>query len=225
MAIDAADVVLMKENLTAVPNAIRLSRHTLRNIKQNLFWAFIYNVISIPIAAGALTPVGVSLSPMVGAIAMSLSDIFVVGNALRLNLLKLFETKQETDTKHTLSCDCGDVNCGCCEDEHHDCHCDDHHEEHCDDHCSCHNEHHEDYTENTENTEETNMTKTMKIEGMMCPHCENRVRKTLEAMDGIESAVVSHVEGTAVLTLTKDVDNDLLKKTIEDQGYPVLEIK
>ena len=224
VAIDAADVVLMKDNLTAVPNAIKLSRHTLRNIKQNLFWAFIYNVISIPIAAGALTPVGVSLSPMVGAIAMSLSDIFVVGNALRLNLLKLFETKQETDTKHTLSCDCGDVNCGCCEDEHNDCHCDDHHEAHCDDHCSCHNEH-EDHTKNTENTEETNMTKTMKIEGMMCPHCENRVRKTLEAMDGIESAVVSHVEGTAVLTLTKDVDNDLLKKTIEDQGYPVLEIK
>ncbi|MBR2057249.1 MAG: cation transporter, partial [Clostridia bacterium] len=143
----------------------------------------------------------------------------------RLNLLKLFETKQETDTKHALSCDCGDVNCGCCEDEHNDCHCDEHHKEHCDDHCSCHNEHHEDYTENTENTEETNMTKTMKIEGMMCPHCENRVRKTLEAMDGIESAVVSHVEGTAVLTLTKEVDNDLLKKTIEDQGYPVLEIK
>ena len=225
VAIDAADVVLMKDNLTAVPNAIKLSRHTLRNIKQNLFWAFIYNVISIPIAAGALTPVGVSLSPMVGAIAMSLSDIFVVGNALRLNLLKLFETKQETDTKHTLSCDCGDVNCGCCEDEHNDCHCDDYHKAHCDDHCSCHNDHHEEHTENTENTEETNMTKTMKIEGMMCPYCENRVRKTLEAMDGIESAVVSHVEGTAVLTLTKDVDNDLLKKTIEDQGYPVLEIK
>ena len=225
VAIDAADVVLMKDNLTAVPNAIKLSRHTLRNIKQNLFWAFIYNVISIPIAAGALTPVGVSLSPMVGAIAMSLSDIFVVGNALKLNLLKLFETKQETDTKRTLSCDCGDVNCGCCEDEHHDCHCDDHHEAHCDDHCSCHNDHHEEHTENTENTEETNMTKTMKIEGMMCPHCENRVRKTLEAIDGIESAVVSHVEGTAILTLTKDVDNDLLKKTIEDQGYPVLEIK
>ena len=223
VAIDAADVVLMKDNLTAVPNAIKLSRHTLRNIKQNLFWAFIYNVISIPIAAGALTPVGVSLSPMVGAIAMSLSDIFVVGNALRLNLLKLFETKQETDTKHTLSCDCGDVNCGCCEDEHHDCHCDDHKEAHCDDHCSCRNDHQ--HTENTENTEETNMTKTMKIEGMMCPHCENRVRKTLEAIDGIECAVVSHVEGTAVLTLTKDVDNDLLKKTIEDQGYPVLEIK
>ena len=225
VAIDAADVVLMKDNLTAVPNAIRLSRHTLRNIKQNLFWAFIYNVISIPIAAGALTPVGVSLSPMVGAIAMSLSDIFVVGNALRLNLLKLFETKQETDTKHTLSCDCCDINIGCCVDEHHDCHCEDHQESHCDDHCSCHNDHHEDQTENTENTEETNMTKTMKIEGMMCPHCENRVRKTLEAMDGIESAVVSHVEGTAVLTLTKDVDNDFLKKTIEDQGYPVLEIK
>ena len=217
VAIDAADVVLMKDNLTAVPNAIKLSRHTLRNIKQNLFWAFIYNVISIPIAAGALTPVGVSLSPMVGAIAMSLSDIFVVGNALRLNLLKLFETKQETHTKHTLSCDCGDINIGCCKY--------DHHEAHCDDHCICHNEHHEEYTENTENTEEINMTKTMKIEGMMCPHCENRVRKTLEAMDGIESAVVSHVEGTAVLTLTKNVDNDLLKKTIEDQGYPVLEIK
>ena len=225
VAIDAADVVLMKDNLTAVPNAIKLSRHTLRNIKQNLFWAFIYNVISIPIAAGALAPVGVSLSPMVGAIAMTLSDIFVVGNALRLNLLKLFDGKQETDTKHTLSCDCCDVNCGCREDEHNDCHCDDHKETHCDDHCSCHNDRHEDHTENTENTEETNMTKTMKIEGMMCPHCENRVRKTLEAMDGIESAVVSHVEGTAVLTLTKDVDNDLLKKTVEDQGYPVLEIK
>ena len=178
IAIDAADVVLMHSRLSDVPAAIRLSRATLRNIHENLFWAFFYNVIGIPLAAGVWIPLlGLKLSPMFGAAAMSLSSFCVVTNALRLNLFKLHDAAKDKKIKK----------------KHH--------------------------------KEVKPMEKTMKIEGMMCPHCEARVKKTLEAMEGVAEAVVSHQSGTAVVTLSAPVDNDVLKKAIEDQGYPVLEIK
>jgi len=178
IAIDAADVVLMHSRLSDVPAAIRLSRATLRNIHENLFWAFFYNVIGIPLAAGVWIPLlGLKLSPMFGAAAMSLSSFCVVTNALRLNLFKLHNAAKDKKIKK----------------KHH--------------------------------KEVKPMEKTMKIEGMMCPHCEARVKKTLEAMEGVAEAVVSHQSGTAVVTLSAPVDNDVLKKAIEDQGYPVLDIQ
>ena len=178
VAIDAADVVLMKSQLSDVPAAIRLSRATLRNIHENLFWAFFYNVIGIPLAAGVWIPIfGWTLNPMFGAAAMSLSSFCVVSNALRLNLFKLHDAGKDKKIKK----------------KHH--------------------------------KEETTMEKTMKIEGMMCGHCEAAVKKALEAVDGVASAEVSHTSGTAVVTLFKPVDSAVLKKAVEDKDYKVTSIE
>ena len=178
VAIDAADVVLMKSQLRDVPAAIRLSRATLRNIHENLFWAFFYNVIGIPLAAGVWIPIfGWTLNPMFGAAAMSLSSFCVVSNALRLNLFKLHDAGKDKKIKK----------------KHH--------------------------------KEETTMEKTMKIEGMMCGHCEAAVKKALEAVDGVASAEVSHTSGTAVVTLSKPVDSAVLKKAVEDKDYKVTSIE
>ncbi|MGN0520648.1 MAG: heavy metal translocating P-type ATPase [Candidatus Fimenecus sp.] len=175
IAIDAADVVLMKSRLTDVPAAIRLSRATLRNIHENLFWAFLYNAIGIPLAAGVFIPIfGWTLNPMFGAAAMSLSSFCVVTNALRLNFFKLYKqtNQQKNKPKKGLK-------------------------------------------------EEINMEKTLKIEGMMCGHCEAHVKSALEALDGVESAKVSHESGTAVLTLNKEVADEVLKAAVEAEGYKV----
>ena len=178
VAIDTADVVLMKSQLSDVPAAIRLSRATLRNIHENLFWAFFYNVIGIPLAAGVWIPIfGWTLNPMFGAAAMSLSSFCVVSNALRLNLFKLHDAGKDKKIKK----------------KHH--------------------------------KEETTMEKTMKIEGMMCGHCEAAVKKALEAVDGVASAEVSHTSGTAVVTLSKPVDSAVLKKAVEDKDYKVTSIE
>ena len=166
IAMDAADVVLMKSKLSDVPAAIRLSRATRKNIRENLFWAFIYNVIGIPLAAGVWIPLfGWQLNPMFGAAAMSLSSFCVVTNALRLNFKKINES------------------------------------------------------------EDKEMKKEMKIEGMMCGHCEARVKKTLESIAGVTEACVSHEKGTAVITLSEEVPEETLRKAVEDQDYKVLEIK
>ena len=179
VAIDAADVVLMKSRLSDVPAAIRLSRATLRNIHENLFWAFFYNVIGIPLAAGVWIPLfGWTLNPMFGAAAMSLSSFCVVSNALRLNLFKLHDAgKDKKINRHS------------------------------------------------KHKEETTMVKTMKIEGMMCGHCEAAVKKALEAIDGVVSAEVSHTDGTAVVTLSKPVENAALRKAVEDKDYTVTDIE
>lgn len=179
IAIDAADVVLMKSRLSDVPAAIRLSRGTLRNIRENLFWAFIYNTAGIPLAAGVFTPLlGWSLNPMFGAAAMSLSSVCVVTNALRLNFLKLHPESKSTKI-----------------------------------------------TANTPTTitvkEENTMKKTMKIEGMMCGHCEATVKKCLEEIDGVTSAEVSHTNGTAVVTLSADISDEALKAAVEAKDYKV----
>ena len=179
VAIDAADVVLMKSRLSDVPAAIRLSRATLRNIHENLFWAFFYNVIGIPLAAGVWIPLfGWTLNPMFGAAAMSLSSFCVVSNALRLNLFKLHDAgKDKKINRHS------------------------------------------------KHKEETTMVKTMKIKGMMCGHCEAAVKKALEAIDGVASAEVSHTDGTAVVTLSKPVENAVLRKAVEDKDYTVTDIE
>ena len=177
IAIDAADVVLMKSRLSDVPAAIRLSRATLRNIHENLFWAFFYNVIGIPLAAGIWIPIfGWKLNPMFGAAAMSLSSFCVVTNALRLNFFKMYDASRDKKIK-------------------------------------------------TKRKETKTMEKTMKIEGMMCGHCEATVKKALEALPEVEQAVVSHTEGTAVVTLTGAVADDVLKKTVEEKDYKVLSIQ
>ena len=179
VAIEAADVVLMKSSLMDVPAAIRLSRATLRNIRQNLFWAFIYNMIGIPLAAGIWYPIfGLKLNPMFGAAAMSMSSFCVVTNALRLNLFDIRNTKRDKNYK----------------------------------------------TENNKEKEVEKMSKTMKINGMMCGHCEARVKKVLEALPEVTEAVVSHEAGTAVLTLESPVADEVLKKIIEDQDYEVVSI-
>ena len=178
IAIDAADVVLMKSRLTDVAAAIRLSRATLRNIHENLFWAFIYNVIGIPLAAGVWYPIfGWLLNPMFGAAAMSLSSFCVVSNALRLNWFKMYDTSKDRKIKTKKN-----------------------------------------------NKEDKTMTKTISIEGMMCGHCEATVKKALEALSGVENAEVSHTEGTAVVTLTSDVSDDVLRKAVEDKDYKVTKI-
>ena len=180
IAIDAADVVLMKSRLSDVPAAIRLSRATLRNIHENLFWAFFYNVIGIPLAAGVWIPLfGWKLNPMFGAAAMSLSSFCVVTNALRLNLFKMHDVGKDKKIKAKAD----------------------------------------------NKKEETTMTKTMKIEGMMCGHCEAAVKKALEAVAGVEAAEVSHEAGTAVVTLTAEVADDVLKKAVEDKDYKVTDIR
>ena len=178
IAIDAADVVLMKSRLSDVPAAIRLSRATLKNIHENLFWAFFYNVIGIPLAAGVWIPLfGWQLNPMFGAAAMSLSSVCVVGNALRLNWFNMYDAGRDRKIK------------------------------------------------DSKKKEEETMTKTMKIEGMMCGHCEARVKKALEALPQVDAAEVSHEAGTAVLTLNAELDNDVLKKTVEDEDYKVTGIE
>lgn len=177
IAIDAADVVFMKSKLTDVPAAVRLSRKTLRNIHENLFWAFIYNVIGIPLAAGVWIPLlGWQLNPMFGAAAMSLSSFCVVTNALRLNFFDITNSKKDRKIKYKSKKD------------------------------------------------DNAMTKTMKIDGMMCSHCEGRVKQSLEGLAQVSQAEVSHEKGTAVVTLTAEVSNDVLKKTVEDQGYNVISI-
>ena len=201
IAIDAADVVLMKSSLMDVPAAIRLSRATLKNIHENLFWAFFYNSIGIPLAAGLFIPIlGWEMNPMFGAAAMSLSSFCVVTNALRLNFKKIYDTSKDRTRKHKKiegnafqREDASDKN------------------NPCNDACTM--------------KEDNTMEKTMKIEGMMCPHCEARVKKTLEDMAQVTEAVVSHVEGTAVVKLAEAVENDVLKKIIEDQGYKVLDVQ
>ena len=176
VALDAADVVLVNSKLSDVPAAIRLSRATLRTIHQNLFWAFCYNVICIPVAAGAFVWAGLTLNPMIGAAAMSLSSFCVVTNALRLNLYSIYSAKKDKKIKQQPK------------------------------------------------KEEETMEKTIRIEGMMCPHCEARVKKILEETDGVDSAVVSHTEGTAVVTLSSSVSNEVFTKLITDNGYEVTEI-
>ena len=194
VAIDAADVVLMKSRLSDVAAAVRLSRATLRNIHENLFWAFFYNVIGIPLAAGVWIPIfGWTLNPMFGAAAMSLSSFCVVTNALRLNLFNMHDAKKDKKLKNPAII-----------------------KELVDNNKTNHNQ---------ENKEIGTMKKTMKIEGMMCGHCEATVKKALEGLDGVTSAEVSHEAGTAVVELSADVADDVLKKTVEDKDYKVTAIK
>ena len=193
VAIDAADVVLMKSRLSDVAAAVRLSRVTLRNIHENLFWAFFYNVIGIPLAAGVWIPIfGWTLNPMFGAAAMSLSSFCVVTNALRLNLFNMHDAKKDKKLKNPAII-----------------------KELVDNNKTNHNQ---------ENKEIGTMKKTMKIEGMMCGHCEATVKKALEGLDGVASAEVSHEAGTAVVELSADVADDVLKKTVEDKDYKVTAI-
>ena len=195
VAIDAADVVLVKSRLSDVPAAIRLSRGTLRNIHENLFWAFFYNVIGIPLAAGIWIHIfGWKLNPMFGAAAMSLSSFCVVTNALRLNLLNIKDSRKDKKIRRKAAAPAGAVVAAA--------------------------------EINTETKKENKtMTKTMKIEGMMCGHCEAAVKKALEALDGVASAEVSHEKGTAVVTLEKDVDNAVLTKAVEDKDYKVVSVQ
>ena len=195
VAIDAADVVLMKSSLRDVAAAIRLSRATLRNIHENLFWAFIYNIIGIPLAAGAWVHFGLTLNPMFGAAAMSLSSFCVVSNALRLNFCRLHDASRDKKIKSAIIKD------------------------------TIMNTDSQEESEMESGKEGTTMTKTMKIEGMMCGHCEARVKKVLEALAEVDSAEVSHEAGTAVVTLNSDVQDEVLKKTVEDQDYKVTSIQ
>lgn len=176
IAIDSASIVLIKNSLSDVPAAIRLSRATLGNIKLSLFWAFFYNCLGIPLAAGVFIPLGITLSPMIGALAMSLSSFCVVTNALRLNFVKIYKKEQNKQPKITVK-------------------------------------------------ESRKMTKIIKIEGMMCPHCEAHVKSALEAIDGVESATPSHTEKRAVVVLTSPVSDETLKAAVEDAGYHVIGIE
>ena len=186
VAIDAADVVLVKSRLSDVPAAIRLSRATLRNIHENLFWAFFYNLIGIPLAAGLFIPLlGWELPPMFGALAMSLSSFCVVTNALRLNLYQMHNSRHDKPIKNAIT---------------------------------------EPLILQNQQQEEETMTKTMEIKGMMCEHCEARVKKTLEKLDGVAEAKVSHTDGTAIVTLTSDVADAVLKEAVEAQDYEVTAI-
>ena len=185
VAIDAADVVLMKSRLSDVPAAVRLSRATLRNIHENLFWAFFYNIIGIPLAAGVWIPIfGWTLNPMFGALAMSLSSFCVVSNALRLNLFKVKDAHRDHKIKNEVTLPQWEASKG-----------------------------------------EKNMTKTMTIKGMMCGHCEARVKKTLEELEHVTEAQVSHEKGTAVVSMETEVADEVLKKAVEDQGYQVENIQ
>ena len=192
VAIDAADVVLMNSKLSDVPAQIRLSRATLTNIRENLFWAFIYNVIGIPLAAGCfISLLGWQLNPVYGAAAMSLSSFCVVTNALRLNLFDMYSTKRDRRSKNTVSGEAlsaliNDIN---------------------------------------SMQEEKTMTKTVRIEGMMCPHCEAHVKKALEALGGVSGAEFSHEKGTAIVSMTENVDNAAITAAVTDAGYTVLGIE
>ena len=184
VAIDAADVVLMKSRLTDVPAAIRLSRATLRNIRENLFWAFIYNIIGIPLAAGVfIKAFGWQLNPMFAAMAMSLSSFSVVTNALRLNFINIHDSKKDNKIKNKIN-----------------------------------------NKINNKTKETKTMEKIIKIEGMMCGHCEAHVKKALEVLEGVEQANVSHEAGTAIVTMTADISEDILKKAVEEEGYKVVDI-
>ena len=197
IAIDAADVVLMKSQLSDVPAAIRLSRATLRNIHENLFWAFFYNVIGIPLAAGVWIPVfGWTLNPMFGAAAMSLSSFCVVTNALRLNLFKIHDASRDKKIKPASLKPLAEANVN--------------QDGSCSAAGSCPLE-----------KEENNMAKTLTVEGMMCPHCEAHVKKALEALDGVETATANHEAGTAVVTLSGAVEDDVLKQAVQEAGYTV----
>ena len=176
VAIDAADVVLMKSSLRDVAAAIRLSRATLRNIHENLFWAFIYNIIGIPLAAGCFVVFGLTLNPMFGAAAMSLSSFCVVSNALRLNLCRVHDGSHDRPFHKKM-------------------------------------------------TPKVKTIKTVRIKGMMCEHCENHVKTALEALPGVLEAVVSHKEGTAILTTAGSLNEKQVKKAVEEAGYKVLSIK
>lgn len=179
VAIDAADVVLMHSSLLDAAAAIRLSRATLRIIHENLFWAFIYNIIGIPLAAGVFIPLGITLNPMFGAAAMSLSSFCVVSNALRLNFVNVRDPRHDKKIKNPIELNL---------------------------------------------KEENTMTKTLRIEGMMCGHCEATVKKALEAVAGVESADVSHTAGTAVVTLSGDVSDSVLKAAVEAKDYKVVSV-
>ncbi len=206
IAIDAADVVLMKSRLSDVPAAIRLSRATLRNIHENLFWAFFYNVVGIPLAAGLWYPVfGWKLNPMFGAAAMSLSSFCVVTNALRLNLFRLRDASRDKRIRNTLGQAALLSKEEGTEKEE--------------------TEKETPFIMTKQNKEEKTMTKTMKIEGMMCGHCEANVKKCLEALPEVSEAVVSHESGTAVVTLTAELADDVLRKAVEDQDYKVAGIQ
>jgi len=199
VAIDAADIVLMKSSLLDVAAAIRLSRRTYRNIVENLFWALIYNVLLIPAAAGVYVSLGITMNPMLGAAAMSLSSFCVVMNALRLNLIKIHDPSHDRKRRRQaqIPASAGQT-----------------------DEASASNE-------NKTNTIErgNEMTKTIKIEGMMCNHCENTVKKALEALEPVQEAVVSHEAGTAVVTLTAEVADDVLKEAVEAKDYTVVGIE
>ena len=194
----------MKSRLSDVTSAIRLSRQTLKNIHENLFWAFFYNSIGIPLAAGFWIPIfGWTLNPMFGAAAMSLSSFCVVTNALRLNLFDIHSPRHDKKVKHEIPREellsflepKADTSSEGSSEDH------------------------------NQKTEESKMQKTLKVEGMMCVHCEARVKKALEAIEGVSEAVASHEAGTAVVTLTQDVADDVLKKAVEDQDYKVLGIE
>lgn len=202
IAIDAADVVLMKSRLSDVPAAIRLSRATLRNIHENLFWAFFYNIIGIPLAAGVWIPLfGWQLNPMFGAAAMSLSSFCVVTNALRLNLFRMYDVGKDRRIKNAVT---GQTAAAAAKEP--------------DDAL-------EKKSETNQKKENETMKKTMKINGMMCGHCEARVKKALEAVEGVQEAVVSHEAGNAVVTLSSDVADEVLKKAVEDQDYEVVSVE
>ena len=200
IAIDAADVVLMKSNVRDIPAMIRLSRATLRNIHENLFWAFIYNVIGIPLAAGAwISLFHWELNPMFGAAAMSLSSFCVVSNALRLNLCKIYDAKKKHNHKME--------------------------EPVIENKASSQEPLAEQSLNKIKKEEDKKMEKEMKIEGMMCGHCEARVKKALEAVDGVKEAIVSHEKKKAIVTLEKEVANDVLKEAVEAQDYEVTSIQ
>ena len=222
VAIDSADVVLMNSRLSDVPAAIRLSRQTLKNIYENLFWAFIYNAILIPLAAGAWYPAfGLKLNPMIGAAAMSLSSFCVVMNALRLNLFDIRKTTSSRPRPGRGTADPGreQTTENADREEAKDMEQDD-----ASNTPPRESREEEETIREYKQQEETEMKKTMKIEGMMCEHCEARVKKVLEAVNGVESAEVSHVQGSAVVTLSGPVEDAVLKKAVEDQDYQVLEI-
>ena len=198
VAIDAADVVLMNSKLSDVPAAIRLSRATLRNIHENLFWAFIYNIIGIPLAAGLFISFGLTLNPMFGAAAMSLSSFCVVSNALRLNLFDLHSTRHDHKTASPAAAPVQSA---------------------------AENNKKSDAEAPEVKTEDHTMKKTLKVEGMMCGHCEARVKKALEALPEVDEAVVSHEAGTAIVTLNAEVADDVLKNAVEAQDYKVTGIQ
>jgi Cu2+-exporting ATPase len=198
VAIDAADVVLMNSKLSDVPAAIRLSRATLRNIHENLFWAFIYNIIGIPLAAGLFIPFGLTLNPMFGAAAMSLSSFCVVSNALRLNLFDLHSTRHDHKTASPAAAPVQSA---------------------------AENNKKSDAEAPEVKTEDHTMKKTLNVEGMMCCHCEARVKKALEALPEVDEAVVSHEAGTAIVTLNAEVADDVLKNAVEAQDYKVTGIQ